>query len=110
MIFYSAKSSEREMQMIRHVVMFKFRPETGKSEREQVIADLRALPGIINEIREYEVGEDILQSPRSYDAVIVSSFADLGAFEIYQRHPEHVAVALRIRELADAVAAVDYEF
>ena len=95
--------------MIRHVVMIKFKPEAEISEREKVVAGLRALPQTIDVIREFEVGVDVLHLSRSYDVAIVSSFADLGALDTYQRHPAHVEVALHIRELSDAVASVDYE-
>ena len=96
--------------MIKHVVMFKFKPEADKNKRKKALDELQALPAIIEVIREFEIGEDVLQSKRSYDAVLIATFDDLGALELYQRHPDHVEVALQIQEIADAVAAVDYEF
>lgn len=96
--------------MIKHVVMFKFRPEVERSKCEKTVDELRTLPQVIDVIRDLEVGLDILQSKRSYDAVLIATFDDLGALEIYQRHPDHVAVALQIQEITDAVVAVDYEY
>ncbi len=96
--------------MIKHVVMFKFKPEADKGKRQQVIDKLRGLPQTIEVIREFEVGEDILQSKRSFDAALISSFDDLGALETYQRHPDHVEVVLQIQEITDVITAVDYEY
>lgn len=96
--------------MIKHIVMFKFKSEADGNECKKVLADLRKLPDKIDVIREYEVGEDVLRSPRSWDAVVVSTFDDLETLQIYARHDDHVEVALRIQALVDQVAAVDYEF
>jgi hypothetical protein len=96
--------------MIKHIVMFKVKPEAEADEWKKVLADLRKLPDKIDVIREYEVGEDVLRSPRSWDAVLVSTFDDLEALQTYARHEDHVEVALRIQGLVEMVASVDYEF
>jgi stress responsive alpha/beta barrel protein len=96
--------------MIRHVVFFKFKPEAEAAERAVVLDQLRALPDKIDVIRSFEVGEDILQSARSWDAVLIATYDDLGALEIYARHDDHVEVVLKLREICDAVGSVDYEY
>ena len=89
--------------------MFKFKPEVEAGERRRVLEELRALAGKIDVIRKFEVGEDVLRSTRSWDAVLVSSFDDLEKLEHYQRHDDHIAVAMKLREISDAIATVDYE-
>jgi hypothetical protein len=89
--------------------MFKCKPEADGNEWKKVLADLRKLPDQIEVIRAYEVGEDVLGSPRSWDAVLVSTFDDLEALQLYARHDAHVEVALRIQALVEQVAAVDFE-
>lgn len=96
--------------MIKHVVMFKFKAEADPHQCKNVLADLRKLPDKIDVIRTYEVGEDVLRSPRSWDAVLISTFDDLETLQIYTRHDDHMEVALRIQPLVEAVAAVDVEF
>jgi hypothetical protein len=96
--------------MIRHVVFFKFKPEAEAAKRAAVLDQLRALPDKIDVIRSFEVGEDILQSARSWDAVLIATYDDLGALEIYTRHDDHVEVVLKLREICDAVGSVDYEY
>lgn len=96
--------------MIRHVVFFKFKPEAPASRRSSVLDELRALPDKIDVIRSFEVGEDVLQAARSWDAVLIATYDDLGALDIYSRHDDHVEVALKLREICDAVGSVDFEY
>jgi len=96
--------------MIKHVVFFKFRPETSQAERKSALDELRALPDKIDMIREFEVGEDILRSPRSWDAVLVATYDDLGALEKYARHDDHLPVVMKLQRLCDQIGSVDYEY
>jgi hypothetical protein len=68
-------------QMIKHVVFFKFKPEASPEERREALDELRSLPGKIDVIREFEVGEEILGQLRSWDAVLISTFDDLVGFQ-----------------------------
>ena len=95
--------------MIKHVVFFKFRPEVSASERRTALDELRSLPDKIDVFRSYEVGEDILQNPRSWDAVLVGTYDDLGALESYSRHDDHLEVAVKLKEMCDEIGSVDYE-
>jgi hypothetical protein len=95
--------------MIKHVVFFKFKPGASPEERERAVDELRALPEKIDVIREFEVGLDVLRSPRSWDAALVAGFDDLAALEQYQRHDDHLPVVLRLQSLCDAIGSVDYE-
>lgn len=95
--------------MIRHVVFFKFKPETTEAERLDLQSRLRALPEKISVIQSLEVGFDLVHSPRSFDLALVSTFADLSALGEYAKHPEHLPVVERAKEICDQLAAVDYE-
>ena len=96
--------------MIRHIVFFQFKPEVTGEERGLALAALRALPAKIPVIREFEVGEDVVRSPRSWDCALVSVFDDLDALNQYQVNEDHVAAARRLRELCGSVASVDFTF
>jgi hypothetical protein len=96
--------------MIRHVVFFKFKPETTESDRQSALDELRRLPDKIDVIRDFEVGEDVLGSPRSWDAVLVATYDDLEALQKYARHDDHLPVVMRLQKLCDAIGSVDYEF
>jgi len=96
--------------MIKHVVFFRFKPETSDDQRRQALDGLRELPDKIEYIREFELGEDVLRAPRSWDAVLIASFDDLEALQKYARHDDHVAAALKVQAICDAIGAVDYEY
>ena len=96
--------------MIRHVVFLKFKPEADQARRRAALGALRALPDKIDVIRSFEVGEDVLHIERSWDAVLIATYDDLEALQKYTRHDDHVEVAVKLREICDAVGSVDFEF
>ena len=60
--------------MIRHIVMWKFRPGTEK-EQEQFLTGLQALYGVVPQLKACEVAVNIGKD--NYDAVLVSDFESL---------------------------------
>jgi hypothetical protein len=95
--------------MLRHLVFFKFNPDADESEILDLERSLKALDGVIPEIRGFEVGRDIVKSERSFDLALFSTFDDLEAMQRYQVHPEHQDVVAKVRRLCEKVVAVDYE-
>ncbi len=95
--------------MIRHVVLFRFKPEIGADERAEFVLRLRALPQVVPGILHPEVGADLFHTPRSYDAALVFGFDDREAFDSYQNHPKHLPVVETARQICDSVVAIDYE-
>ncbi len=95
--------------MVRHIVFFKFKPETGEADRADFVARLKALKERVPGILEAEVGEDFVNSPRSYHVALLLRFADRAALDRYQPHPNHVPVVERAREICESIAACDYE-
>jgi hypothetical protein len=94
--------------MIKHVVFFKFKPDISAAEREAAISGLRGLPDKIDLIRAFELGEDVLRLPRSWDVVLIATFDDLDALQTYATHPDHVPVAELLKALCTDVGSVDY--
>ena len=94
--------------MIRHVIMWKFR--AGEEENMQKFLDgLRALNGVIPEIRHMEIGVNVLE--KNYDdACLIADFDDLEALERYKKDPRHVAVSALCKSIREARGAVDFEF
>ncbi len=95
--------------MIQHVVMIGFRADTTEEQIGQLERLLGALPGVIEEIRQYDFGRDVLHSERSFDFALVSAFDDLEALERYRRHPRHQEVLQLIGRICDRVCVVDFE-
>ena len=92
-----------------HLVCWKYKAQTGTAVRDEHIAGLRALPGIIPDIIEFEVGTDILQLDRSFDTGLYSRFRDMSALQAYTDHPEHQKVAAMGKQIAEKVVSVDFE-
>lgn len=94
--------------MLTHIVCWKYKPETDSVTREDHREKLRALGGVIPEIIDFNVGEDILHLERSFDTGLVSTFADRDALDRYTVHPEHQAVAALGKQIAERVVSVDF--
>lgn len=93
--------------MIRHIVLWKFRPGT-EAEQRQFLEGLRGLQGVIPQLLRSEVAVNVGEG--NYDAVLVSEFADLDALETYKNDPRHQAVSALCKSIREDRVAVDYEF
>lgn len=93
--------------MIRHIVMWRFRPGT-EAEQERFLAGLRGLQGVIPELLRSQVAVSV--GPDNYDAVLVSEFESLEALERYKNDPRHKAVSALCKSIREDRVAVDYEF
>ena len=92
--------------MIRHIVMWKFRPGT-EQEQARFLKELRGLQGVIPALLKSEVAQNV--APGNYDAVLVSEFASLEDLETYKNDPRHQAVSALCKAIRVDRVAVDYE-
>lgn len=92
--------------MIRHIVMWKFRPGT-EAEQEQFLSGLRALQGVVPQLLRSEVARNV--GAGNYDAVLVSEFRSLEDLELYKNDPRHQAVSALCKSIREDRVAVDYE-
>ena len=93
--------------MIRHIVMWKFRPGT-EAEQKQFLEGLRGLQGVIPQLLRSEVAVNVGKD--NYDAVLVSEFESLETLEAYKNDPRHKAVSAWCKSIREDRVAVDYEF
>ena len=93
--------------MIRHIVMWKFRPGT-EAEHKAFLEGLRGLQGVIPQRKRSEVAVNVGQG--NYDAVLVSEFESLEALDAYKNDPRHKAVSALCKSIRTDRVAVDYEF
>lgn len=93
--------------MIRHIVMWKFRPGT-EAQQQQFLDGLRGLQGVIPQLLRSEVAVNVGEG--NYDAVLVSEFQDLDALDTYKNDPRHKAVSALCKSIRTDRVAVDYEF
>lgn len=92
--------------MIRHIVMWKFRPGT-EAEQDRFLEGLRSLQGVIPQLRTSQVARSV--GADNYDAVLVSEFDSLEDLEAYKHDPRHVAVSALCKSIRTDRVAVDYE-
>ena len=92
--------------MIKHIVMWKFKP--GKeAEMNEFLDGLRALFGVIPQIKAQEVGVNC--APGNYDAVLISLFETMEDLSAYKADPRHVEVSALCKAIRTDRVAVDYE-
>jgi hypothetical protein len=78
--------------VLRHVVCLTVRAGTPDAAVADLVAALRTLPGLIPEIRRYDVGADLGLADGNADIVILAEFDDADAWRRYQAHPAHTRV------------------
>lgn len=104
----SAKT--KEPQMLRHVVMFKFKDNTTPAQVKQVEDAFRALPSKIKEIKGFEWGTN--NSPENLNQGLTHCFFLTFASEkdrgIYLPHPAHKAFGALLTPYLDKVVVLDY--
>ena len=93
--------------MIRHIVMWKFRPGT-EAEQERFLTGLRELQGVVPQLLRSEVAVNVGEG--NYDAVLVSEFESLETLEAYKNDPRHKVVSQLCKSIRVDRVAVDYEF
>lgn len=93
--------------MIRHIVMWKFKPGT-EAEQNEFLTGLRGLYGVIPQLKACEVAVNVGEG--NYDAVLVSEFDSLEDLDTYKNDPRHKAVSALCKSIRTDRVAVDYEF
>ena len=90
--------------MLRHIVMWKFRPGT-EAERELCLTGLQGLYGQIPELKRCQVLRGMEGS--NYDAALIADVADREALERYLADPRHKAVSTLCKSIRTDRASVD---
>jgi quinol monooxygenase YgiN len=93
--------------MIRHIVLFKIKPEH-KAEIPSIVEGFYSMVGKIDGLVSLEAGADILESERSYDVALITVFRDRASFDAYQTHPAHMPVKKRMHEVREGSVSCDY--
>ncbi len=95
--------------MIVHIVMFAFKEENKQQNLKKTKEMLEALVDKIPSLLSMEVGLDFMQSERSFDLVLTSTFDDKDGLSIYATHPAHLEVVDFIKEVTEVAKVVDYQ-
>jgi hypothetical protein len=94
---------------ILHIVTWKLSatdPADKAEHAAQMAARLGALVGVVDEIRSFRIGPDVVGGA-NWDIALVAEFDDEAALGRYQVHPAHVAAGAYVRSVIAERMAVD---
>lgn len=96
--------------MFRHVALFRWHEGTTDEQVAAVTEVLATLPGLIPELRGYQVGPDAGVSAGNFDYAVVADFDDAAGYQAYATSPHHLAASTNvIRPILAERTAVQYE-
>ena len=96
--------------MLRHVVMFKFKDTSSKSDIQNVVEAFRSLKVSIPQVAAFEYGTD--NSPEGlangFTHCFLGSFKSEADREVYLQHPKHKEFVEVLKPHLDKVQVIDY--
>ena len=97
--------------MLRHVVLFQWKPDTPTAAVAEIEAAFAALPEKIPEIAGFEFGTDVSVEGLAdgFSHCFLVSFATAADRDVYLPHPDHAAFGELIRPYLERVLVFDYE-
>ena len=96
--------------MVKHIVMFKLKPEAPKDSASKAKKELESMMGIAHTLRSMEVGIDYSENNPTADLVLTSTFDDRAGLSAYAVSDIHVAFLDWFRPLIAIRTVVDYEY
>jgi heme-degrading monooxygenase HmoA len=96
--------------LLRHVVLFGFKPTTTPEQVGEIEQAFSALPGQIEEIQGFEWGTDVSVENLSqgYSHCFVVTFGSAADRDSYLPHPAHLAFTGLVGPHLEKVCVVDY--
>lgn len=96
--------------VLRHVVLFAFKPGTSSAEISRIEAAFAALPEQIDVIVDFEWGIDVSVEGKAqgYTHCFFVTFADAAGRDTYLPHPAHQAFGQLVRPHVENVLVLDY--
>jgi hypothetical protein len=97
--------------MIRHTVLFRWKPEATDEEKQQAAAEVAKLPSIVPSIRAFAFGPDAGLAEGNFDFAVTADFDDEAGYYAYRDDAGHRDVITRyILPISAQRAAVQFEF
>src|SRR5262249_46656383 len=96
--------------VLRHIVMYQFRPDLKPAELQEVIDTFAALPKKIDTIIGFERGVNVSQEGKSegFTDTFVVTFRDEQGLKTYLDHPAHLAYVQIAKTRREKVIVFDY--
>ena len=96
--------------MIRHMVLFRFKPEIGEADRAQLLQEMAELPLRFPAMQRFGLGLNVSERDQLFSHVMTMEFATMAELKAYLNHESHEAhVAARFKPLVEQRAIASYE-
>jgi hypothetical protein len=101
---------EKDEKVLRHVVLYKFKPEVTKAQVQEVVDAFSGLPKKVEAIIGFEHGENISTEGKSdgLTYAFVVTFADESGRDRYLKDPAHDAYVQVVKDKREKVVVFDY--
>lgn len=97
--------------MIRHVVLFRWKPEATQAQQARAASEIATLPSIVSSIREFASGADIGVNEGNFDFSVAADFDDEAGYIAYRDDPAHrQIVADFVAPIVAERAAVQFQY
>ncbi|HEY4313844.1 MAG TPA: Dabb family protein [Pirellulales bacterium] len=106
----AVQAAEKPAQVLRHIVLYKFKDDAKSADVQEVIDTFAALPTKIDGIVAFEHGKNVSPEGKSdgLTHVFVVSFKDEKARDAYLVHPAHQAYVNVVKDRREKVVVFDY--
>lgn len=96
--------------VLRHIVMYKFKPEISAAQVQEVVDTFAALPKKIDQIVDFEHGTNVSPEGKSegFTHCFVVSFRDEAGRDVYLKHPAHLEYVNVVKDRREKVIVFDY--
>jgi hypothetical protein len=103
-------AANHEDRVLRHVVLFSFKPTSSAEDVDRLAQAFAALPTQIEEIVDFEWGTDVSVEGKAngYTHCFFVTFGDEAGRDAYLPHPAHAAFGQMLRGHVDKVLVLDY--
>ena len=106
----SASHASAADKVLRHIVMYQFKPEVTPAQLQEVIDAFAGLPKKIDTIIGFEHGTNVSKEGKSdgFTHVFVVTFKNEADRDAYIAHPAHDAYVKVVRDRREKVVVFDY--
>jgi hypothetical protein len=97
--------------MIRHTVLFSWKPEATDEQKQQAATEVAKLPSMVPSVRAFASGPDAGLAQGNFDFAVSADFDDEAGYFAYRDDPGHREIVQRyILPITAQRAAVQFEF
>ena len=107
---HAAQADAAPAKVLRHLVMYKFKPECTPAQIQEVVDTFGGLPKKIDTIIGYDHGTNVSQEGKSEGLThcFVVTFKDEAGLATYLKHPAHDAYVQVVKDRREKVVVFDY--